>query len=385
MDVIDPANWGGPATARVLERAVRMMKGEILPGRPDPEGLQELFRVVAPGEDLGDPRYVTWLYDRNPAGRAIEFITRNRDRVTGHIAIVPLRYKMGARAALGSMAVNAITHPEHRGRGIFIILHDLGFQAAAAAEIPFTFGYANMNSEKGCLRHLGYGELARIPLWILPLNLPKILASQPGMKNSFGRALGRLAGPPAAVWRGIRRPLRRDSIVVEKIAEAGPEFDGLWAAASNTASHILLRDRAFVEWRFVQAPTRRYDLLAARSNGRLVGYLAGRTTVVGGLTWGLIVDLLTEPTPNGRAAGARLVAEYHRRARSEGADLVAALMFKHAPGASALRRNGHFVCPSFLLPREFPALLRWYGRDPAPPGLFNPKTWFITLADYDAA
>jgi hypothetical protein len=372
------------ASERVLERARRMMKSDILPGRPDLDGLLTLVRTVFPGEDVGDPRFLPWLYDKNPGGRALEFIARNREIVTGHIALVPLRYKTADGTAMGSMAINAITHPDFRGRGIFIVLHDLGFKEVAAKNIPFTFGYANLNSEKGCLRHLGYRELTRIPLWILPFNVPKILASQSAKQRAGWRLAARGAQPLSRFWRTLRRPRRSDSIAIEKITEFGPDFDDLWAPASNTAENILIRDRAFLNWRFIQAPTRRYDLFAARSSGRCLGYLAGRTTLVEGLRWGMIVDLLTEDTKDGRDAASSLLAAYNRHILAEGADVAAALILKHTPPALALRRNGYIVCPPSFLPREFPVLLHWNMPGPAPPRLFDPKSWFITLADYDA-
>jgi hypothetical protein len=372
------------ASERVMERARRMMNSDILPGRPNPAGLLALFRTVFPGEDLGDPRFVPWLYDQNPSGPALEFITRSREMVSGHIAIVPLRYKTGDGTAMGSMAINAITHPEFRGRGIFIVLHDLAFKEAAANNILFTIGYANLNSEKGCLRHLGYRELTRIPLWILPFNVPKILASQPSKQTAGWRLAARGVQPFSRIWRSLRRPRRTGSIEVDPIEEFGPDFDALWAAASNGAENILIRDRAFLNWRFVQAPTRRYDLFAAHSNDRCLGYLAGRTTTIEGLRWGMIVDLLTEETNEGREAASALLAAYNRHLSAEGADIAAALMLKHASPAQALRRNGYIVCPPSLLPREFPALLHWNTPSPAPSSLFDPKSWFITFADYDA-
>jgi hypothetical protein len=60
-------------------------------------------------------------------------------------------------------------------------------------------------------------------------------------------------------------------------------------------------------------------------------------------------------------------------------------MFKHAPAAAGLRHNGFLVCPPSLLPREFPILLHWNMPGPEPAGFYDIKSWFITMADYDAA
>jgi hypothetical protein len=380
----DKLRGGPPASDRVLERARRMMHGDILTGRPDPEGLLTLARRVFPGEDIGDSRFLPWLYDRNPGGRALEFTASSAGLVSGHIAVLPRRYKIGGGTMAGSVVVNAITHPDFRGRGIFMVLHEDAFRSPGAQRIAFSFGFANENSERGCFRHLGYRELVRLPLWILPLNLPGILASQPSKRSVSWRAAARAAQPLARLWRFLRQPRRSSAVTVERIADFGPEFDDLWRAVSNTADNILVRDRAFLNWRFVEPPTRRYDILAARSGGRLTGYLAGRITPVEGMRWGIIADLLSEKTKEGRAAAASLVAAYSRQVLKEGADIVAGLMLRHVPPALGLRRNGYIVCPPSLLPREFPALVRWYAHEPAPPGFFDPRSWFLTLADYDA-
>jgi hypothetical protein len=361
-----------------------MMRSDIVPGRPDPEGLLALVRTVFPGEDVGDPRFLSWLYDLNPSGPAVEVMAKSGDSVRGHIAVLPQRYKVGRDAVSGGVVVNAITHPDFRGRGIFMVLHEELFQSPPAKGLAFSFGFANPKSEKGCFRHLGYQELGRLPFWILPFNLPRILAAQPSWKGAAGRAAARAAQPFVKLWRATRRPRGASLTVIENATEFGPEFDDLWLAASAGAENILVRDRAFLDWRFIRSPTRRYDVFTARKNGRLVGYLVGRTTVIEGLTWGMIMDILSEDTPDGRAAIFHLVAAYDHHIALEGADVAACLMFKHAPAARGLRRNGYIVCPPTLLPREFPALLRWYGPGSPPARFFNQKSWFLTLADYDA-
>ena len=94
-------------SGRTLERALRMMKGEILEGRPDPEGLRALAEACFPGEDVSDPRYLRWLYEENPAGPATELVTKSGDLVTGHISGVPIRYRISGADALGGLAVRA--------------------------------------------------------------------------------------------------------------------------------------------------------------------------------------------------------------------------------------------------------------------------------------
>ncbi len=173
-------------------------------------------------------------------------------------------------------------------------------------------------------------------------------------------------------------------MVIENITTFGPEFDTFWESVKADFSHILVRDRAFLNWRFAHHPTRRYEIFAARFNGRLIGFLVGSVTKIENLWWGTIVDLLVADTPEGKTAAVFLVSAFCREARSRDTALVACLMLKHGPTAKALRRNGFLVCPRRLLPRKFPILLSWNASEPAPAGLFDTASWHITLGDFDA-
>jgi len=368
-----------------LRRALRMMGGEILEGRADPAGLSALAEVIFPGEDISDPRFIRWMYEENPGGRAIEYASLNAGRVVGHVAALPYRYKFGDRTLTAGLVINAITHPDFRGKGVFMVLTEILNRRCGRAGIEFTFGYANSNSEKGCLRHLAYKELGRFPLWILPFRPARIADAQDPRPPAWLRAAARLAGPGARAWAFVRRPLFRRGITVEAVREIGPEFDALWESARGGYGNILVRDRAFLDWRFHRAPTRRYEILAARKHGRLVGYLASTTTPVQGLRWAMIMDMLVADSREGRAAAARLVEAHVRRARAAGADLAAGLMFRHAPAAAGLRRNGFLVASSRLLPRDFPILLHWNLAEKEPETLFDLKSWYLTMGDYDAA
>lgn len=379
-----PEALPGPISDRTIARALRMMKGDILEGRPDPAGLQALAEACFPGEDVSDPRYLRWLYEENPVRPATELVTRSGRVVSGHIAGVPLRYRLAGEDVLGGLAVNAITHPGHRGKGIFIVLHAEVSKLTAAKDILFLFGFANPNSEKGCLRHLNYRDLGRFPLWILPLRLGSVVKAQDGIPRPVG-SLGSAVGAPfLGLWKAIRKPRRKGPFTIEKIGEFGPEFDDLWAAAGRDYVNIAVRDAKFLRWRFVQCPTRRYDIFAARSGDRLAGYLVGTVTHFGGLKWAMIADLFAPDSSEGKDAAALLVAAFTKHARASGADVAGSLMLRHAPAASALRRNGYVIAPPRLMPREFPILLQWNSPRQPPAGVFDARNWYLTMGDYEA-
>ncbi|MCJ7565520.1 MAG: GNAT family N-acetyltransferase [Candidatus Aminicenantes bacterium] len=358
---------------------------DIVLGHQDREGLTALAKIIFPGEDVSDPRYLIWLYDQNPGGQAIEFVTKTGTLVTGHCAGVPLKFKIGAVVRPGCLAVNGMTHPDYRGRGIFFRLYGEVTARCAKSGIDLTFGYPNSNSLGACLHHLNYREIGDLPLWILPFNLPRVLAVEKSKKGILWRACARLGNPFLRLAVSVIRPRRKSrSMTIEKITEFSAEFDAFWESVKDDFTHILVRDRDFLDWRFAHHPTRRYEIFTARLDGRLIGFLVGSVTKIENLLWGMIVDLLVADSPEGKTAAVLLASAFLREARSRGAALVGCLMLKRRPAAKALRRNGFLVCPRRLLPRRFPILLSWNASEPAPAGLFDTASWFITLGDFDA-
>lgn len=376
------------ASEKVLARARRLIKSDILPGKPDREGVRALARVCFPESDIAEPRYLEWQYDQNPSGQAYELNTKDPTRITGHCAIIPLRYKIGAEVRMGSAAVNVMTHPDVRGRGIFIILHKEVFDLCQQGGNSFTFGFSNEFSHKNCLRHLGYQELGRFPLWILPFNLSLIVKMRRPPQSRLMRAAAWSANPFWHIYRAISSVRRRArSLAVERVDAFTEEFDRFWQNVEAGYTNILIRDRDYLDWRFIRHPTRKYTVFVARSarpDKTIRGYLVARMTEVEGVPCGMIVDILAAPTPEGNKAAAAMIAAFNAHARAQGAALGLCLMLRQHPVVQALRRNGYFICPKPFRPREFPILLHWNSPGPAPADLFDLNKWYLTMGDYDA-
>ena len=342
---------------RTLARARRMMKGEILEGRPDPAGLQSLAEIVFPGEDLSDPRFLRWLYEENPVRPAYELMTRSGGTVSGHIAGVPIRYRLAGKDVLGGIAVNAITHPDHRGKGIFIVLHAELSRFTATKDMLFLFGFANPNSEKGCLRHLNYRDLGRFPLWILPLDLGKVMKAQEGIPGIL-RTVGAAAGAPLlGLWKAARRPRgiggsrgRADRELRPRIRRVlGLDGEGLCEhrRPGREVPRLALRQAADAPVRHLRRPVRRP---AGRISGR--DDRPFQRPDLGDDRRPARARLARRPG-RGVAADRRLyTATPALRAPTSPRHSCSAMR----PAAPAFRKNGYLVAPRRLMPREFPIL-----------------------------
>jgi GNAT superfamily N-acetyltransferase len=374
-----------PHPEKVLARALRLIQSDILPGKPDREGVRALARVCFPASDIAEPGYFTWQYDQNPSGPAYELITKKGSAVTGHCAAIPMRHKIGPDVGKGSLGVNVMTHPEYRGRGIYVILQREVDRLLGKDRIQFNFGFSNEYSHRNCLRRLGYQEIGRFPLWLLPFDLNRIVAGRTPKQGTLMRAAAFAANPLFGLARSMLGLRRKDqSMEIETAAAIPEEFDGFWQKVQAGQTNILVRDRAYLDWRFIRHPTRTYKVFLARSKGELRGYLVARMTTIEGISCGVLVDILTENTPEGKKAAGRLIAAFNRRARADGAAMGLCLMLRHSPAARSLRRNGYFICPKPFLPRDFPIIIHWNLPGSPPAGLYDLKSWYLTLGDYDA-
>ena len=142
-----------------------------------------------------------------------------------------------------------------------------------------------------------------------------------------------------AARRVLRPPLGVDNasgVEVRAASAIDARFDGLWQQAAPGFDFALVRDAAYLRWRYLDPRGGEFTLLAAEHGGELLGYLA----------FALyeercrIADLLVRPDRVDVAAA--LVGEALERAREAGAAAVACWLPAGHPYTAALRGQGFF-------------------------------------------
>jgi predicted N-acetyltransferase YhbS len=195
-----------------------------------------------------DERELEWLYERNPVRPASVLLAEEDGGVVGTVAVGFQRMSIGGEKVEVGVAIHLATDPAHRGRGIFSTL-----QAA--------------NEERA--RELGVGLLLVVPN----------AASTPVL---LGR-LGWSALPSIRVWARVRllrpRPRARR---VERFEQP------VTARHVNASADRVLRDEAWLNWRFADAP-REYALLAG--DGYAAVGTRGRIGVVAAAAGDILGDV----------------------------------------------------------------------------------------------
>lgn len=341
----------------------------------DESQLAALFAAVF-GQPMTEAQW-RWKLCSQPSPVPNSWVAEAGGRITGHYGGMPMRYRLDGCEVLVMHGCNAMTAADSRRQGILSAVHGRANEVWKQAGIPFQTG----------LHYGGWGSRREFLGWVPLFKLVWVNQPLRPFRRAARRATlpGRPLQPLDALWREFwdrrlamtRGDPRGVPVTIREVAEAGREFDILWAAAGRSYANVAVRDRAWVERRYFAAPDHGYRVLLAERGGAPAGYLVYRVGHIGTVSdTGWIADLFAAPeaTAVRRALLRRALAELHAAGTESAVALVPAGSFLHRE----LRQAG------FLFGRgdyDFSIV----PFDPALPvdTLRDSARWFLTGGDFD--
>lgn len=107
-----------------------------------------------------------WKHLENPFGESDVLLAFDGDMLVGLRAFMRWRFSVGGRVVQAARAVDTVTHPEYRGRGIFRKL-TLELLERLPDEVAFVFNTPNESSRPGYLK-MGWRDVYRPAVWVRP-------------------------------------------------------------------------------------------------------------------------------------------------------------------------------------------------------------------------
>ena len=356
-----------------------------------PENLPETVEMAKEyyGDSwISDPEYLKWQYEANPAGPAMIQLARDveTNQLAGQYVVIPTRFKAFDKTVNGILSLNTLTRQIYSGQGIFTGLAKAVYQAGAEQGSEFCYGFPNPNSYPGFTRKLGFTDLGCVPLLLRPLNVKALI------KRKFGSLLASLSLPFQLFYQVKDRSDNRYE-VYPLTAFNLSELNAFWAKVQAKYPIMGIRDADYIRWRYFENPYRDYQLygIHKKNSSELIGYIVGRCTEVEGMSSGMIVDFLVDPSVP--EAGSFLLNRLLRFFVDNNMDLAGSLMLPQTEESRILKANGFFTCPKALEPQPFPVIyrrLRPQEEGEGNPGagtsdpLLQLNHWFLTMGDYDA-
>ncbi len=299
-----------------------------------------------------------WWFEDNPVGGRLVTLMEDGDAIVGVAAMSYFRTVLHGREQQVAMPVHVATDPGYRRRGIFPALEEANERAAADAGSPVTLTFPNSASHPIFVAGLGWTDLPSRRLWARVL--------KPG---AVPRYLLRRASPAGGLNDADPAPRARGAVRVVAVDRLDERADELWAEAAPALGNHLVKDAAYLNWRFAEAP-REYRIFAALRGERLAGLAVLGYAYRHGVAGGFLADLVAPPRER------EAVVALLRRALEDvrgGADALIALPPPARPHRAAFLQAG-------FLPTH--KSIRFIGKVLRPEGhLAGP--WHFALGDFD--
>lgn len=322
------------------------------------------------------PAHYCWKLTASPWAPAVPtvFFACSGERIVGQYAATAVPLWLEDREVLALHSCDTITDPEFRRRGILTTLASHAYQRWGEAGVSMVYGVPNQNWGSRAA-HLGWQPLLPYRWLWKPL--------LPGRRMTGGSA--RLQ-PAAALVDGLFarvdqlccRPARKAIAGIDVRRARGPEaaFNRLWERMRAAYPVSVVRNAAWIQYRYLSSPQQCYRVLLAHSAGEPRGYLIYRLDQLPGQCRAYLADLFC--SPQDYAVCRALLWSALEELRAARATSVFALLPRRHPLLPALRRCG-------FLPRYSPFYLSAVPlRENAPLILLrNPRKFFSTGGDLD--
>jgi GNAT superfamily N-acetyltransferase len=221
------------------------------------------------GEAMSEAEF-DWFFERNPAGGRIVSVADDGEGVAGVLAMSPSRAVVEGEEQLVAFAVHAVTHPRSRGKGIFSTLELRNEELAAQAGATLALGFTNPMAGPILVGKLGWRDLYRLRLWVRMLRPLRALRRRPDL---------------VAQSHKVGLPPGRGG-ALERFTEAQ---ERAWRAVLPRWGNCLVRDAAYLNWRYLDAPAD-YRAFASPNGYAVLGHAVQK-----GLSAAVVCDLVGSP------------------------------------------------------------------------------------------
>ena len=339
--------------------------------------IDEVYRETAAQKaQVFDRALWEWQYLRNELPALIVVAERDGG-LCGYLHALRFRMRFRGQLALGALLTDLGTLSAYRRQGVFRAMADFLLERlrAEGVDVLYLFPNARKKSLPGFVRNHGFTVVARVPVYVAPLDLGALLASHLRL-GAAGQWLGQLLNPLVRALT-LRTPALDRAEEVVRLDQIDVRLEPLVRDCASGQGVSLERNLRYLRWRFLDKPTGDYTVWALARGGRLCAYVVTRQARLFDTRCTVLMDfgcLAGEDAALRRLVRTRLEAD-----QRDGAAL-GVTMGLH-PQLGELSKVGFVRVPEPLNPRPLNLITREFTQ--SRPELFDPSAWHITLADWD--
>jgi GNAT superfamily N-acetyltransferase len=264
----------------------------------DEPAVLDLLRGSLGGGPAGQrsAEFFRWKHLENPFGRSFMIVAEHDRQIIGFRALMRWRFRIGERTIEAVRPVDTVTHPDHRGRGVFSMLTRTALDSLQG-QVDLVFNTPNSNSLPGYLK-MGWHVVGRVPVWI------RVCRPASFVTWKLRRASSSESAPslrPTVEAATAADALRHDAAIASLL---GSSEVPAWGYSTP-------RSVSYLRWRYGSAPLLGYHAVLEERSGDLIGMAFFRLRPDGPLWGALVADVIVRP---GDVATARKLLRAARRA-----------------------------------------------------------------------
>ena len=245
-----------------------------------------------------ETEYYRWKCYGNPVLAGEMWLAEDGGRLVGIKNVTPKPMKVLGEVMPVAETGDTFTHPDYQGRGIFTRLFQAAREKGMDRAIGLIYGTPNRNSLPGYMRRLNY---AQVPISVRSLAKP-LFPRQILKKMLPVPFLAYLVSPALEVFSRMmfavgKASAGRNGIHVSEAPSFPDDTDDLWEEVSGQYDVSLVRNREYLEWRYVANPDTYSILIARDQRDALMGFMVTKTGFEEDVALGYVVDFLV---PEGR-------------------------------------------------------------------------------------
>jgi len=343
-------------------------------GNSDKEnhGMLELIFSVYGDVEIKNPKYFNWQFKNNPQGQAIISLCceeEQEDLIIGQEPIIPSILNIDKKCVKASISLNSIVHSNYRRRGIFSKLLSSLPDLAMKKGICCVYTIPNSISHNAFLKE-GWKEIARLPLLVRILNPSKYFNNN--LKIFFR---------PIDFFYKIKI---KEQLGIEEYKGNFREFDHLTSKLPKRIQVSQNRNHNYLQWRYNDHPTRKYNTYIIRKESEIIGYIITRETKFNGKPIGVILDFVTDVEKNNEDEFVNLVKFALLELQKKEVAITIATFPPSLIEYKILCKAGFFKVPEFMKPEPLPFIVKIFDTNNEDlKSIENYDNWFFTFGDYD--
>ena len=328
----------------------------------------DLTKTTFGDVEITNPLYFDWQYRDNPHGKAIVLLAQDdsNDMIVGSNTIIPTSLLIDKQEILSSLACNVQIHPKYQKRGLFSKLISLMPSIALKNNISSLFAIPNDKSFNSFIK-TGSTEIIQLPLLGRPVKF----------SHFFRFPFNKILSIFDIFWKK-----KFQTSNIESFDGNFEDFEKLVRKKSEYVDVIQSRKKEFLKWRYMNHPTRKYEIYILKTNEQLKGYIIFKTHKINQKKIGVILDFVMDDESQIELS-LNLVDKALEFFWENDVSVAIATCRSGLIENTVLHKVGFFNIPSFLKPEPLHFIVQLFDSDDKLKKLKKYENWFFSFGDYD--